>query len=197
MSSVSVATLKTYFNTGDKPTEANFIDVFDSMLNLADGGSIAGLAQFDAGIEKGVSLLSGGKTLTSADSGDVCIFNAAAETVCVLPAPNLGMKFDFICVITATGDLVVQAGTDDHGFLGGVTCTQLTSTAPDQCDSFSTATDGNNDFITMNGTTTGGVAGSTLMCAAILATSAAKAWAVTGNLICTGAMATPFADSQI
>ena len=54
MSSVSVATLKTYFNTGDKPTEANFIDVFDSMLNLADGGSIAGLAQFDAGIEKGV-----------------------------------------------------------------------------------------------------------------------------------------------
>jgi hypothetical protein len=49
----------------------------------------------------------------------------------------------------------------------------------------------------MNGTTTGGVAGSTLMCAAILATSAAKAWAVTGNLICTGAMATPFADSQI
>ena len=50
MSSVSVATLKTYFNTGDKPTEANFIDVFDSMLNLADGGTVAAATTFSAGL---------------------------------------------------------------------------------------------------------------------------------------------------
>ena len=74
---------------------------------------------------------------------------------------------------------------------------QLTSTAPDQCDSFSAATDGNNDFITLNGTTTGGIAGSWIHVAAILTTSAAKTWAVTGHQICTGAMATPFDDAQI
>ena len=107
------------------------------------------------------------------------------------------MYFTFISAITATADHVVQAATDDHGFLGGMIYTQLTSTAADQCDSFSTATDGNNDFITLNGSTTGGVAGSIIHCAAILGTSAAKTWVVSGNQIATGAMATPFADSQI
>ena len=42
MSSVSITTLKGYFNAGDEPTEANFVDVFDSLLNLADGGTVAG-----------------------------------------------------------------------------------------------------------------------------------------------------------
>ncbi len=33
---VTKTTLKTYFNTGDQPTEANFTDLVDSNLNLAD-----------------------------------------------------------------------------------------------------------------------------------------------------------------
>ena len=74
----------------------------------------------------------------------------------------------------------------------------MTNTTADQTDTFSTATDGNNDFITLNATTTGGAAaGSQISVVAILNATAAKAWAVTGTLIISGAGATPFADSQI
>jgi len=35
--------LKTYFNTGDKPTETQFVDLIDSNLNLTDGGTLTGV----------------------------------------------------------------------------------------------------------------------------------------------------------
>ncbi len=143
-----------------------------------------------------VVLSGGGATvLTAANSGATCVFDTAAASTFTLPAPVLGMRFHFISAITATGDHEIIAGSDGHGFLGGVTFTQLTSTAADQCDSFSAHTGGANDYITMNGSTTGGVAGSYLTCIAILGTSAAKTWAVHGSLIGTGNTATPFANS--
>ena len=42
MSTQTRATLKTYFNTGDKPTEAQFENLIDSGLNLTDDGTVAG-----------------------------------------------------------------------------------------------------------------------------------------------------------
>ena len=170
----------------------------ESAVSLIDGGTAKGTVTLSNGHLKTVKLNGGATvTLTAADSGATCVFDAAGASKFVLPAPELGMYFTFISAITATSDHVIQAATDDHGFLGGMIYTQLTSTAADQCDSFSAATDGNNDFITLNGSTTGGVAGSIIHCAAILGTSAAKTWVVSGNQIATGAMATPFADSQI
>ena len=142
-------------------------------------------------------VLSGGgtTTLTAANSGASCIFDTAAASNFTLPAPELGMRFTFIWTIINTADHVIQAATNDHGFLGGVT---MTNTTADQTDTFSTATDGNNDFITLNATTTGGAAaGSRIEVVAILDSSAAKCWAVTGNLIISGAGATPFGDAQI
>jgi len=47
----------------------------------------------------------------------------------------------------------------------------------------------------MNGTTKGGIAGSGLRIVAILDSSAAKCWLVTGTLIGSGTIATPFAAS--
>jgi len=35
-SNVTKTTLKTYFNTGDQPTESNFADFIDSNLNLGE-----------------------------------------------------------------------------------------------------------------------------------------------------------------
>ena len=142
-------------------------------------------------------ILSGGGTrvLTAADSGSVCIFDTAAASNFTLPDPELGMKFTFIQTIINVADHVIQSSTDDHGFLGGVL---MMNTTADQTDSFSTATDGNNDFITLNATTTGGAAaGSRIEVVAILNASAAKCWAVTGTLIISGAGATPFGDAQI
>ena len=42
--------LKTFFNTGDKPTESNFADLIDSNLNLTDGGTVAGITVFSSHI---------------------------------------------------------------------------------------------------------------------------------------------------
>ena len=142
-------------------------------------------------------ILSGGGTtvLTADDSGSVCIFDTAAASQFTLPDPALGMKFTFIQTIINVADHVIQSSTDDHGFLGGVL---MMNTTADQTDTFSTATDGNNDFITLNATTTGGAAaGSRIEVVAILNSSAAKCWAVTGTLIISGAGATPFGDAQI
>ena len=194
----------------------------ESELNLIDGGKVqgnlsvtgttavtgaatlsstlgvTGKATLSGGHLKTVKLNGGATvTLTAADSGATCVFDTAGASGFVLPAPELGMYFTFISAITATADHFIQAATNDHGFLGGMMYTQLSSTAADQCDSFSAATDGNNDFITLNGTTSGGIAGSVIHCAAILGTSAAKTWVVSGNQIATGAMINPFADSQI
>lgn len=35
--------LKTYFNTGDRPIEENFVELIDSNLNLKDGGTLTGV----------------------------------------------------------------------------------------------------------------------------------------------------------
>jgi hypothetical protein len=141
------------------------------------------------------STASNATTLTAADSGALCVFDAAAASNFTLPAPKLGMHFTFIQTIINTADHVIQAATNNHGFLGGVT---LTNTTDDQTDTFSTATDGNNDFITLNATTTGGAAaGSLIHVYAILDSSAAKCWAVHGNLIVSGDGATPFGDAQL
>ena len=40
MSKETRSTLKGYFNTGDKPTEAQFASLIDSNLNLDDGGTV-------------------------------------------------------------------------------------------------------------------------------------------------------------
>lgn len=155
--------------------------------------AIEGKATLSGGQLNTVVLSGGGATtLTAANSGATCIFDTAAASTFTLPAPELGMRFTFISVITATGDHEIIAGTNDHGFLGGV---QIVSTTADETNAFSAATDGNNDYITMNGTTTGGIAGSIVHVYAILGTSAAKTWAAHGSLVGSGAMATPFADA--
>tara|TARA_R110000824_G_scaffold178185_1_gene357777 strand:+ start:47 stop:574 length:528 start_codon:yes stop_codon:yes gene_type:complete len=149
----------------------------------------------DSSVLQGVKILTAGSTtLTNADSGKTIILPVAEAINIVLPTPELGMTFNFITTLTATADHAINAATDGHGFLGGVSVHSVTA---GNSDHFPTATDGENDFITMNGTTTGGHAGSTLKIVAILDASAAKCWAVTGILLGSGTLATPFGDAQI
>ena len=152
-----------------------------------------GPSDLNAGHKNTVVLSGGGATtLTAADSGATCIFDTAAASTFTLPQPELGMKFTFISTITATGDHEIIAPTNGHGFLGGVL---IMNTTADQCNAFSAATDGENDYFTMNGSTTGGIAGSRVECCAILGAGAAKSWAVHGTIIGSGNTTTPFADA--
>ena len=93
-----------------------------------------------------------------------------------------------------TASFVVQTGTDAEGFIGGIS---INSTSAGAADAFATATDGENDFITLNGSTTGGIAGTMVHVAAILGANAVRAWVVHGTLIGSGNTVTPFADAQI
>ena len=142
-------------------------------------------------------VLSGGgtTTLTAANSGATCVFDTAATSNFTLPAPQLGMRFTFIQTIINTADHVIQSATDGHGFLGGVL---IMNTTADQTNAFASDTDGSNDFITLNATTTGGAAaGSRIEVVALSSTSAAGVWAVSGTIIGSGNTITPFGDSQI
>ena len=150
-----------------------------------------------SGFKKTVVLSGGGTTtLTAAQSGAYCIFDTAGASNFTLPAPEVGLHYTFIQTIINTADHVIQTATNDEGFLGGVL---MMNTTADQTDSFSTAVDGNNDFITLNATTTGGAAaGSRIEVVAIGSTAgSASQWAVNGQLIISGAGATPFGDAQI
>ena len=150
---------------------------------------------FTGGNNFGVKLLTAGasQTVTAADSGKIIVFNVAAATLCTLPAPKVGMKFTFITSILATGDHEIQAATNGHGFLGGVT---VVSTTAAKADAFSANANGADDFITMTGGTNGGGAGSIVTVVGIANASAAGCWLVSGNLLAVGSTTvTPFATS--
>jgi len=149
-----------------------------------------------SGAYNGGVVLNGGSdvTLTAEQSGAVCIFDAAGASSFTLPAPEAGIHFTFITAVTATADHVIKTKTDDAGFLGG--CKTMNTTA-DQTNAFSAATDGNNDHITMNGSTTGGLAGSKVQVWAISDSDAAKCWVADCSLIGTGNTVTPFGDAQL
>jgi len=142
-------------------------------------------------------ILNGGATvvLSNEDSGAYCIFDTAGASQFTLPDPDIGVHFTFISVILATSDHVIQSNTNDHGFLGGIIgC----STTAAKGQSFAAATDGNNDFITLDGATLGGSPGNRIEVVAILDSSAAKCWAVSGQTAAVGSsVATPFGDAQL
>jgi len=156
---------------------------------------VSGMLRHDGGFKSGDAKILGagaGQLLTRADSGKTIVFGAAGATLITLPLPELGMVFNFVTAVTATSDHEIQTKTDTHGFLGGVA---IVSTAVGESDAFSAAAGGTNDFITMDGTTKGGIAGSALRIVAILDASAVKCWAVSGTLIGSGTIATPFANA--
>ena len=179
-----------------KRSSAGYMDEFvASTVTLEDDSTISGAITFSGGYNPGVKLLTAGaaNTVTAADSGKIIVFNVAAATLCTLPAPKKGMKFTFITSILATGDHEIQAATNGHGFVGGVSVTSATA---DNSDNFSANANGADDFITQTGSTNGGGAGSIVTVVGIADTSAAGCWLVSGNLIATGGtVVTPFATS--
>ena len=96
---------------------------------------------------------------------------------------NVGAKFEIFNSITKTGDLVVQVANATDVMIGGALFIDDTS---DNVVGFETAS--TSDTITLNGTTTGGVTFSKIVCE-VLASGKWKVEVVSG---CTGTPATPF-----
>ena len=66
MAVISIATLKTFFETGDKPTEAQFVDLIDTLSALPTPGTTLTPDQVDA-IDNANSPNSGNPFATMAD----------------------------------------------------------------------------------------------------------------------------------
>ena len=96
---------------------------------------------------------------------------------------NIGAKFEIFSSITKTGNLVVQVANANDVMVGSAILIDDTS---DNVVGFETVAA--SDTITLNGTTTGGVTFSRIVCTAISSTQ----WKVEVTSACTTTPATPF-----
>jgi hypothetical protein len=127
-------------------------------------------------------------SLSPSQSGALCLFDRAAGVVYTLPAPVVGMTFDFQTVTTITSGaakVITAAATD---FLIGVVDVVIAGSATSLAASANGTTI---RAISSNGTTTGGVIGDCYTVTAISSTQ----WAITGFVSGSGSIATPFATS--
>ncbi len=117
------------------------------------------------------------------------MFDRAAGIVYTLPAPVLGMEFEFATTVTITSNAAKVITSGAAIFMLGTVFGYTTDAT--EIDGFSA--DGSTIIaLSSNGSTTGGVIGDRYKFTALSSTI----WAVTGNIFCgTSTPATPFATS--
>ena len=153
--------------------------LWDESLDTLDGSA----AKFKW--KRNVLASSGNTTMTSAMSGSIMLLDGAATdyTLPAIGAGDIGMEFWFVVTVTATDQTITAAAADL--LTGGVMC--MSTAAGVENDAFSP--DVTDDLIiTMNGTTQGGIIGSTWHLIAISATR----WYCDGTTIGSGTIVTPF-----
>ena len=130
--------------------------------------------------------LTASATLGNVHSGTVVKLDAAAGLTVTLPAASgTGRVFKIVVGTTVTSNsYVIKVASSSDIIQGalGVSTDAAGVVIPTAADS---------DTITMNGSTTGGIKGSTV----ILSDVASGVWAVGGALVSTGVEATPFSAS--
>tara|TARA_R110000868_G_scaffold40556_1_gene139830 strand:- start:1645 stop:2154 length:510 start_codon:yes stop_codon:yes gene_type:complete len=139
-------------------------------------------------------ILTGAQTLTVAQSGALCLFNAATGYTFTLPAVSandVGTWFEFLVTVTntATADKIISDAATTY--LKGEVHTFVDATTPSAAagpKGFSF--DGTTHIACIMGgadTTKGGVAGSRVRLEAISTTQ----WMITGNIVGAGTIVTP------
>lgn len=127
-------------------------------------------------------------TLTEADNGALCVWSTAAGYLYTLPAPVVGLWFDFVVTTTITSvgaKVLTDAATT---FLVG-SFLQFPDAAAQ--GAYFAANGTTHRSWNGNGTTTGGYAGDKFRVTCISATQ----WVIEGTGLATGTEATPFATS--
>jgi hypothetical protein len=127
--------------------------------------------------------VTGSTTLTKDNhGGTLVVHNAAGGGTLTLPASNGdGQTIKVIVHTTVTSSLIIAVANATDVIRGGVSIST-------DIAGVTMLAGGTDDTITMNGSTTGGLAGSTIT----LVDYRAGFWQVTGFLASTGAEATPF-----
>lgn len=123
-------------------------------------------------------------TLTAAQSGSIVTLNAATGVTITLPAPVIGLNYTFTVTTSVTSNnhkVITDAGTTL--ILGGVVMTEASDTNAGLAALFNGTT---HIAILMNGTTTGGLIGTTFNMYCVTATQ----WNIEGIVAGSGTLAT-------
>jgi hypothetical protein len=127
-------------------------------------------------------------TLLPSDSGSIVLFDAASQ-VYTLPAPSVGMYFDFISTITSSTNQEVDTDAATT-FIGGTVQIATEAATPSGTigPKLFSANAASSVHIKMNGTTKGGIIGSSFRMVCVSSTL----WYIEGNLLGSGTIVTPF-----
>jgi hypothetical protein len=177
--------------TQDNPTLQGGTAYSLNLVTPSIGGTAlaATAAEINAAADMSTRLVSASAAtlaVTAADhDGKIIVLNRAAGVTATLPAATgSGAVFRFTVgtAVTSNSDIIKVA--DNTDVMSG--SLYVTDQAAGTGTEFSTTT--TSDTITMNGSTTGGLAGGVLT----LIDIATNLYAVQGNIIATGVEATPF-----
>ena len=159
--------------------------------NLQSGLVIVEPTLRSAVSQEGVINIAAATTLTAGThAGRLMRFNVAAGVTATLPAATgTGNRYRFVVntTVTSAADIIAVVGNDS--MFGTVQVS--TDGAADLSISFEAAAD--TDQVSMNGTTTGGIAGDYWEVTDI----ATDRWLVWGMIQATGTEATPFLTGQV
>lgn len=128
------------------------------------------------------------RTLAPEESGALCLLDSAAGVVYTLPAPVVGMQFEFAVSVSVTSNahkIITDAATTF--LLGAVLEGSIATASPAGFSANGTTI----RALSANGTTTGGLIGETYKVTAISSTQ----WQISGVTVGSGTLATPFATS--
>lgn len=129
------------------------------------------------------------QTLLAEESGSLCLLNDAAGVVFTLPAPIVGMRFEFMVTVAVTSNahkVITNAGT--VFLLGGIIMGDVTVASSGD---YFEADGSTHVALSAAGTTTGGLLGERYQVTCISATQ----WVIEGVCHGAGTLATPFATS--
>ena len=130
------------------------------------------------------------KTLTANDSGTLFLLNKATGIVFTLPAPEVGLWFEFQVNTSVTSNAYKwSTATQGTDFFNGNIFINDSDTAASLLACVGNGS--THDNISMNGTTTGGLAGTRIRIECISST----VWTCSGINQGSGAVATPFATT--
>jgi len=131
------------------------------------------------------------RTLKEDESGSVVVLNAAAGFTTTLPANCVnGTFFEFVVGVTVTSvGAKIITGAAAELMVGTILNTDTDTS--DTLASWKSLVGTSNISLNLNGTTKGGLIGDRIVVTKITSTK----WQVSGNILSTGAVVTPFANS--
>lgn len=137
-----------------------------------------------------ISGLAGGtvaRQLLAEESGSLCLFDNAAGQIYILPAPVVGMTFEFLVTVAGTSNSYSIDTDAATTFLGGGVAA-VSTTVAEGGDSF-VATISSTVSCDLDSDVTGRLVGTSIKCVALSSTT----WGVSGTIHGVGTLATPFA----